>query len=249
MLLIPAIDLKGGRCVRLVQGDMERDTVYSDDPVKMAVKWAEAGARRLHLVDLDGAFEGSPINHNVIHQIAEELPTIDIEVGGGIRDEDTIQSYLDAGVRYVILGTKAVTAPHFVSDVCIEFPGHIMVGLDVRDGKVAIDGWSKLSKHDALDLAQRFESDGVEAIIHTDIGRDGMMEGLNVEATASLARELKIPVYASGGVTNLDDIRRLSQVSKDGVSGAITGKALYEGKLDFSEAQALADQLSDSNFV
>ena len=249
MLLIPAIELKGGKCVRLVQGDMERDTVYSDDPVKMAVKWAEAGARRLHLVDLDGAFEGSPINHNVIHQIAEELPTIDIEVGGGIRDEDTIQSYLDAGVRYVILGTKAVTAPHFVSDVCIEFPGHIMVGLDVRDGKVAIDGWSKLSKHDALDLAQRFESDGVEAIIHTDIGRDGMMEGLNVEATASLARELKIPVYASGGVTNLDDIRRLSQVSKDGVSGAITGKALYEGKLDFSEAQALADQLSESNFV
>ncbi|MAX29055.1 MAG: 1-(5-phosphoribosyl)-5-[(5-phosphoribosylamino)methylideneamino]imidazole-4-carboxamide isomerase [Thiotrichales bacterium] len=249
MLLIPAIDLKGGKCVRLVQGDMERDTVYSDDPVKMAVKWAEAGARRLHLVDLDGAFEGSPINHNAIHQIAEELPTIDIEVGGGIRDEDTIQSYLDAGVRYVILGTKAVTAPHFVSDVCIEFPGHIMVGLDVRDGKVAIDGWSKLSKHDALDLAQRFESDGVEAIIHTDIGRDGMMEGLNVEATASLARELKIPVYASGGVTNLDDIRRLSQVSKDGVSGAITGKALYEGKLDFSEAQALADQLSESNFV
>lgn len=249
MLLIPAIDLKGGRCVRLVQGDMERDTVYSDDPVKMAVKWAEAGARRLHLVDLDGAFEGSPINHHVIHQIAEELPTIDIQVGGGIRDEDTIQSYLDAGVRYVILGTKAVTAPHFVSDVCIEFPGHILVGLDVRNGKVAIDGWSKLSKHDALDIAQRFESDGVEAIIYTDIGRDGMMEGLNVEATASLARELKVPVYASGGVTNLDDIRRLSRVSKDGVSGAITGKALYEGKLDFSEAQALADQLSDSNFV
>ena len=249
MLLIPAIDLKGGKCVRLVQGDMERDTVYSDDPVKMAVKWAEAGARRLHLVDLDGAFEGSPINHHVIHQIAEELPTIDIQVGGGIRDEDTIQSYLDAGVRYVILGTKAVTAPHFVSDVCIEFPGHIMVGLDVRNGKVAIDGWSKLSKHDALDIAQRFESDGVEAIIYTDIGRDGMMEGLNVEATASLARELKIPVYASGGVTNLEDIRRLSSVSKDGVSGAITGKALYEGKLDFSEAQALADQLSDSNSV
>ena len=249
MLLIPAIDLKGGRCVRLVQGDMERDTVYSDDPVKMAVKWAEAGARRLHLVDLDGAFEGSPINHHVIHQIAEELPTIDIQVGGGIRDEDTIQSYLDAGVRYVILGTKAVTAPHFVSDVCIEFPGYIMVGLDVRNGKVAIDGWSKMSKHDALDIAQRFESDGVEAIIYTDIGRDGMMEGLNVEATASLARELKVPVYASGGVTNLDDIRRLSRVSKDGVSGAITGKALYEGKLDFSEAQALADQLSDSNFV
>jgi phosphoribosylformimino-5-aminoimidazole carboxamide ribotide isomerase len=228
---------------------MERDTVYSDDPVKMAVKWAEAGARRLHLVDLDGAFEGGPINHHVIHQIAEELPTIDIQVGGGIRDEDTIQSYLDAGVRYVILGTKAVTAPHFVSDVCIEFPGHIMVGLDVRNGKVAIDGWSKLSKHDALDIAQRFEGDGVEAIIYTDIGRDGMMEGLNVEATASLARELKIPVYASGGVTNLEDIRRLSSVSKDGVSGAITGKALYEGKLDFSEAQALADQLSDSNSV
>ena len=248
MLLIPAIDLKGGKCVRLVQGDMDRDTVYSDDPVKMAVKWAEAGARRLHLVALDGAFEGSPINYEVIHKIVEELPMIDIEVGGGIRDEDTIQNYLDAGVRYVILGTKAVKEPHFVSDVCIEFPGHIIVGLDVRNGKVAIDGWSKLSKHDALALARRFESDGVEAIIHTDIGRDGMMQGLNVEATASLARELKIPVYASGGVTNLDDIRRLSRVSEDGVAGAITGKALYEGKLDFAEAQTLADQLSDPNF-
>ena len=244
MILIPAIDIKGGKCVRLVQGDMEKDTIYSDDPLSMAARWVDEGAKRLHVVDLDGAFGGAPVNRQVIHEIASTFPNVEIQAGGGIRDEDTIQSYLDAGVSYVILGTKAVTAPHFVSDVCIEFPKHIIVGLDVRDGKVAIDGWSKLSRHDAIDLALQFENDGVEAIIYTDIGRDGMMMGLNIESTAALARELKTPVIASGGVTNLEDIRALADVADDGVVGAIIGKAIYEGTLDFSEAQRLANELT-----
>ncbi len=243
MLLIPAIDIKDGKCVRLKQGDMSQDTVYSDDPVGMAEKWVGAGARRLHLVDLNGASDGKPVNSRIIHEIAESCPEVPIQVGGGIRDEDTIQGYLDAGVRYVILGTKAVTAPHFVSDVCLEFPGHIIVGLDVRDGKVAIDGWSKLSRHDAIDLAQHFESDGVAAIVYTDIGRDGMMTGLNVASTVDFARELAIPVIASGGVTDLDDIRALCDVHTEGIDGAITGRAIYEGTLDFSTAQNLADEL------
>jgi phosphoribosylformimino-5-aminoimidazole carboxamide ribotide isomerase len=243
MLLIPAIDIKDGKCVRLMQGDMTRDTVYSDDPVAVARRWVAAGARRLHIVDLNGATDGRPVNSEVIHAIVDACPSIPIQVGGGIRDEDTIQQYLDAGVRFVILGTKAVTAPHFVSDVCLEFPGHIIVGLDVRDGKVAIDGWSKLSKHDAIDLAQHFQNDGVEAIVFTDIGRDGMMSGLNIEATVAFARALTIPVIASGGVTNLDDIRRLCGVHAEGIEGAITGRAIYEGTLDFSTAQQLADEL------
>ncbi len=246
MLLIPAIDLKDGKCVRLKQGRMDDDTIYSDDPVAVAGRWIEAGARRLHIVDLDGATTGKPVNSGVIHDIAEKFPTIPIQVGGGIRDEDSIQEYLDAGVRYCILGTKAVTAPHFVSDVCLEFPGHIIVGLDVRDGKVAIEGWSKLSRHDAIDLAQHYETDGVAAIVFTDISRDGMMGGLNIDATVAFARELAIPVIASGGVTNLDDIRALCAVEAEGVSAAITGRAIYEGTLDLAEAQALADELCEA---
>ena len=243
MLLIPAIDLKDGKCVRLKQGDMSQVTVYSDDPVSVARRWVDAGARRLHIVDLDGASDGKPVNSVIIHEIADSCPDVPIQVGGGIRDEETIQEYLDAGVRFVILGTKAVTAPHFVSDVCIEFPGHIIVGLDVREGKVAIDGWSKLSRHDAVDLAQHFETDGVAAIVFTDIGRDGMMSGLNVEATVNFARNLNVPVIASGGVANLDDIRALCDVHEEGIDGAITGRAIYEGTLEFSEAQILADEL------
>jgi phosphoribosylformimino-5-aminoimidazole carboxamide ribotide isomerase len=243
MLLIPAIDIKDGKCVRLRQGDMQRDTVYSDDPVATAERWVAAGARRLHIVDLNGASDGRPVNSDIIHRIAERFPQVPVQVGGGIRDEDTIQRYLDAGVRYVILGTKAVTAPHFVSDVCLEFPGHIIVGLDVRDGKVAIDGWSKLSRHDAVDLALHFQEDGVEAIVFTDIGRDGMMTGLNLDATVAFARNLTIPVIASGGVTNLDDIRALCSVHQEGIDGAITGRAIYEGSLDFAAAQHLADEL------
>jgi phosphoribosylformimino-5-aminoimidazole carboxamide ribotide isomerase len=244
MLLIPAIDIKDGKCVRLKQGRMADETVYSEDPLAMAERWVNAGARRLHIVDLDGAIRGKPVNSTIIHDIAERFPEVPIQVGGGIRDEDTIQAYLDAGVRYVILGTKAVTSPHFVSDVALEFPGHIIVGLDVRDGKVAIEGWSKLSRHDAIDLAQQFEHDGVAAIVFTDIHRDGMMDGLNIEATVAFAKELAIPIIASGGVTNLDDIRLLCSVEEEGVTAAITGRAIYEGSLDLKEAQELADQLS-----
>ncbi len=244
MLLIPAIDIKDGKCVRLRQGRMDDDTVYSDDPVAMAHRWVTAGARRLHIVDLNGATDGRPVNSEVIHEIARAFPQVPVQVGGGIRDEDTIQIYLDAGVRYVIIGTKAVTAPHFVSDICLEFPGHILVGLDVKDGKVAIEGWSKLSRHDAVDLAKKFEEDGVEGIIFTDIRRDGMMNGLNMEATIDFARPLRIPVFASGGVTNLDDIRALVAAEPEGIAGAVTGRAIYEGTLDFRAAQALADELS-----
>ncbi|MCB1875253.1 MAG: 1-(5-phosphoribosyl)-5-[(5-phosphoribosylamino)methylideneamino]imidazole-4-carboxamide isomerase [Chromatiales bacterium] len=242
MLLIPAIDLKDGKCVRLRQGKMDLETVFADDPVSMADRWVEEGAKRLHIVDLNGAIEGKPMNADVIHRICEKYPDLPIQVGGGIRDEDTIQAYLDAGVNYVIIGTKAVSAPHFVRDVCLEFPGHILVGLDAKDGRVAIDGWSKLSKHDVIDLAQHFEEDGVEAIIYTDISRDGMMNGVNVEATARLAAAIRIPVIAAGGVTNLDDVRALGEAREDGILGAITGRAIYEGTLDFAEGQRLAEQ-------
>lgn len=244
MLLIPAIDLKDGHCVRLRQGRMEDNTVFSEDPVAMAERWVKAGARRLHLVDLDGAIEGRPVNADVIHRIAEAFPDIPIQVGGGIRDDDTIQSYLDAGVSYAIIGTSAVNEPHFVADVCLEFPGHIIVGLDAKDGKVAIDGWSKLSHHDVIDLAQHFEKDGVEAIIYTDISRDGMMSGVNVEATVALARAITIPVIASGGIAGEEDIRALCAVAGEGILGAVLGRALYEGALDFAAAQTLSDELT-----
>lgn len=242
MLIIPAIDLKDGKCVRLRQGRMEDETIFSDDPVAIASQWVEAGARRLHIVDLNGAFEGRPINAEVVHAIAEAYPELPIQIGGGIRDADTVQTYLDAGVQYIIIGTKAVSTPHFVNEICLEFPGHIIVGLDAKEGKVAIDGWSKLSKHDVIDLAQHFENDGVEAIIYTDIGRDGMMNGVNIEATVKLAQAVRIPVIASGGITNMEDIKQLSAVADEGIMGAITGRAIYEGTLDFAEAQKYADE-------
>jgi phosphoribosylformimino-5-aminoimidazole carboxamide ribotide isomerase len=241
MLLIPAIDLKDGKCVRLRQGRMEENTVFSEDPVAVAGRWVAAGARRLHLVDLDGAFAGKPRNAETIHAIRAAYPDVEIQVGGGIRDEETIQGYLNAGVDFVIIGTKAVSAPHFVSDVTAEFPNHIIIGLDARDGKVAIDGWSKLSHHDVIDLAQKFEEDGVEAIIYTDISRDGMMEGVNIEATARLARAIHIPVIASGGIATIDDIKALGGIAGDGVIGAVTGRAIYEGTLDFAAGLKLAE--------
>ncbi len=244
MLVIPAIDIKDGKCVRLRQGRMNEETVFSDDPVAMARRWVGAGARRLHIVDLNGAYAGKPVNAAAIQAIRSAFPDVPMQVGGGIRDEDTIQAYLDMGVHFVILGTKAVNAPHFVSDVCAEFPGHIIVGLDAKDGKVAIDGWSKLSGHDVIDLAKKYQDDGVEAIIYTDIGRDGMMSGVNIEATVKLANAISIPVIASGGITNIDDIRRLCEVGDAGIVGAITGRAIYEGTLDFAAAQKLADELS-----
>ena len=243
MLLIPAIDLKGGLCVRLRQGRMDDETVFSDDPLAVAQRWVDAGCRRLHIVDLDGAVSGSPENAEVIRGITERFPDIPVQVGGGIRDDDTIQSYLDAGVAYVIIGTKAVNAPHFVADVCAEFPGHIFIGLDARNGKVATDGWSKLSHHDVIDLAQQFERDGAECIVYTDIERDGMLSGANVEATVALARSIKIPVIASGGIHTIDDVRALCEVADEGIAGAITGRAIYEGSLDFAQGQSLADEI------
>jgi len=243
MLLIPAIDIKDGKCVRLRQGDMDDSTVYGNDPVAMAERWIEAGARRLHIVDLDGALSGKPENADIVHNIIEAHPSVIMQVGGGIRDEDTIQTYLDAGVNYVIIGTRAVTTPHFVSDVCLEFPGHIIVGLDAKEGKLATEGWSKLSHHDAFDMAKRFEDDGVASIVYTDIGRDGMMSNINIESTVELCRQINVPVIASGGLSNMANIKALCAVAAEGIEGAITGRAIYEGNLDFKEAQALADKL------
>jgi len=244
MIVIPAIDLKDGKCVRLRQGSMDEVTVFSEDPVAMADQWVEAGARRLHIVDLDGATSGGPKNREIVHAIAENHPDLPIQIGGGIRDEDTVQAYLDAGVQYVIIGTKAVSAPHFVNDLCLEFPGHIIIGLDAKDGKVAIDGWSKLSHHDVIDMAQHFETDGVAAIVFTDISRDGMMQGVNVESTAELSAAIHIPVIASGGVTNEDDIKRLCETDEEGIVGVIVGRALYEGTIELQHAQKLADSYS-----
>lgn len=244
MILIPAIDIKEGRCVRLRQGRMDDETVFSEDPVAVADQWVGQGARRLHIVDLDGAVAGRPVNDGLVADIVRNHPDVPVQVGGGIRDEDAVQAYLDAGVRWVIIGTRAVNAPHLLPDLCAEFPGHIVVGLDTKDGKVAVDGWSKLSHHDVIDLAQQLEADGIEAIVHTDIGRDGMLTGVNLEATVALAQAIQIPVIASGGITSLDDVRAICEVEDEGVMGAVTGRAIYEGTLDFAEGQKLADALT-----
>lgn len=245
MLLIPAIDLKEGCCVRLKQGLMEQATVFSDSPAETALHWRNQGARRLHLVDLNGAFAGVPQNFPVIKEIlATVAKDIPVQLGGGIRDLETIEKYLDLGLTDVIIGTAAVKNPEFVREACKEFPGQIIVGLDAKDSMVAIDGWATVTEHHVVDLAQRFEDDGVNSIIYTDIGRDGMMSGVNIEATVKLAQSVNIPIIASGGLTNLDDIRALCAVEKEGVSGAITGRAIYEGSIDFAQAQKLADSLA-----
>ncbi|MGJ7575265.1 1-(5-phosphoribosyl)-5-[(5-phosphoribosylamino)methylideneamino]imidazole-4-carboxamide isomerase [Variovorax sp. RB2P76] len=245
MLLIPAIDLKDGHCVRLKQGDMDQSTVFSDDPAAMARKWVTAGARRLHLVDLNGAFAGKPQNHAAIKAILQEVgDDIPVQLGGGIRDLDTIERYIDDGLRYVIIGTAAVKNPGFLKDACSAFGGHIIVGLDAKDGKVATDGWSKLTGHEVADLGKKFEDYGVESIIYTDIGRDGMLSGINIEATVRLARALTIPVIASGGLSNMLDIDNLCAVESDGIEGVICGRAIYSGDLDFAAAQARADELA-----
>ena len=241
MLIIPAIDLKDGQCVRLRQGLMEDSTVFSDDPVAVARRWVEAGCRRLHLVDLNGAFAGEPVNGEVVTAIAAAYPELPIQIGGGIRSLETIEHYVRAGVDYVIIGTKAVKEPAFVAEACAAFPGKVIVGLDAKDGLVATDGWAEVSTVLATDLARRFESDGVSAIVYTDIARDGMMQGVNVEATVAMARASSIPVIASGGITNLDDIKALLAVAREGICGAITGRAIYEGTLDVAEAQRLCD--------
>ena len=248
MLIIPAIDLKDGQCVRLKQGIMEDATVFSDNPGNMAKHWLEQGAQRLHLVDLDGAFAGKPKNELIIREIVETIDgKIPIQLGGGIRDLETIDRYLDYGITYVIIGTAAVKISGFLQDACDAFPGNILVGLDAKDGKVAVNGWSKITGHDVIELAKKFEGYGVEAVIYTDIGRDGMLNGVNVKATVELANELMVPVIASGGITNLNDVKTLCEIEHEGIIGAITGRAIYEGSLDFREAQQLADKMSAGN--
>ena len=248
MLLIPAIDLKDGKCVRLKQGAMDKVTVFSDDPAATAERWLKLGARRLHVVDLNGAAAGRPRNESAIKAIAaavgDKLP---IQLGGGIRDLDTVEKLLDSGASYVIIGTAAVKTPGFLHDACTAFPGHVMVALDAKDGKVAVDGWSKLTGHEVLDLARKFQDYGVEAIIYTDIGRDGMLTGVNIAATVALARALTVPLIATGGITSLEDIKSLCKVQHEGITGAITGRAIYEGTLDFAKAQKLADELSNKD--
>ncbi|GAB3263752.1 1-(5-phosphoribosyl)-5-[(5-phosphoribosylamino)methylideneamino] imidazole-4-carboxamide isomerase [Chitinimonas naiadis] len=244
MLIIPAIDLKDGQCVRLRQGEMDSADVFGD-PAEMARRWLDAGARRLHLVDLNGAFAGKPKNLEAVKAILEVVGSdIPVQLGGGIRDLETIEKYLEAGLRYVIIGTAAVKTPGFLHEACDAFPGSVIVGLDAKDGKVAIDGWSKITGHDVIDLAKRFEDYGVESIIYTDIGRDGMLSGVNIDATVKLAQHLTVPVIASGGLTNLDDVQRLCAVEGEGVAGVIAGRSIYEGTLDFAAAQQLADELN-----
>jgi len=244
MLLIPAIDLKDGHCVRLKQGDMDQATIFSQEPAAMARHWVERGARRLHLVDLNGAFAGKPKNEDAIRAIIAEVGgEIPVQLGGGIRDLDTIERYLDDGLSYVIIGTAAVKNPGFLQEACTAFGGHIIVGLDAKDGKVATDGWSKLTGHEVVDLARKFEDYGVESIIYTDIGRDGMLQGINIDATVRLARSVKIPIIASGGLSSLGDIEALCEVEGEGIEGVICGRAIYSGDLDFSEAQTRADSL------
>tara|TARA_Y100001934_G_scaffold231740_1_gene280063 strand:- start:435 stop:1178 length:744 start_codon:yes stop_codon:yes gene_type:complete len=243
MILIPAIDIKSGRCVRLRQGDFSKETVFSNDPLAIAKKWIDQGAKRLHIVDLDGAVNGKPVNKNTITDIAKEFPDVSIQVGGGVRDEQTIESYLDIGVEFVIVGTRAVNEPQFVKNLCHKYKGHIMIGLDAKNGKIAIDGWSTFSKNDVVDFAKEFEDSGVVAIIYTDIARDGMLSGTNVEATAKLATAVSTPIIASGGIRDLEDIRNLLSVGESLIAGAITGRAIYEGTLRFEEANKLV--LSD----
>ncbi|WP_372527616.1 1-(5-phosphoribosyl)-5-[(5-phosphoribosylamino)methylideneamino]imidazole-4-carboxamide isomerase [Piscinibacter sp.] len=247
MLLIPAIDLKDGKCVRLKRGDMNDSTTFGEDPAAMARRWVQAGARRLHLVDLNGAFAGRPINEaaikSILAEVGEEIP---VQLGGGIRDLDTIERYLDDGLSFIIIGTAAVKSPGFLKDACSAFGGHIIVGLDAKDGKVATDGWSKLTGHEVVDLAKKFEDYGVEGVIYTDIGRDGMLSGINIDATVRLAQSLTIPVIASGGLSNLADIERLCAVESEGIEGVICGRAIYNGDLDFASAQRRADELSGS---
>ena len=244
MLLIPAIDLKDGKCVRLKQGDMSQSTTFGEDPAAMARRWVNAGARRLHLVDLNGAFAGKPVNEAAVKAILAEVgDEIPVQLGGGIRDLDTIERYLDDGLSFIIIGTAAVKSPGFLKDACSAFGGHIIVGLDAKDGKVATDGWSKLTGHEVVDLARKFQDYGVEGVIYTDIGRDGMLSGINIDATVKLAQALTIPVIASGGLSHMSDIDQLCAIEAQGVTGVICGRAIYSGELDFASAQARADAL------
>ncbi|CAB5498913.1 Phosphoribosylformimino-5-aminoimidazole carboxamide ribotide isomerase [Bathymodiolus thermophilus thioautotrophic gill symbiont] len=242
MIIIPAIDLKDGQCVRLRQGLMEDSTVFSDNPVDMAAQWVAQGAKRLHLVDLNGAFEGKPMNADSVMAITQAFPELPVQIGGGIRNMEVASAYIEAGIGYLIIGSKAVTHPQFVTELCGEFAGKIIVGLDANDGFVAIDGWATKTDKQVSELAKRFEQDGVSSIVYTDIARDGMMQGVNVEATANLAKQTSIPIIASGGITNMQDISGLLVEAHHGITGAITGRAIYEGTLDFAKAQKLCDE-------
>lgn len=244
MLLIPAIDLQKGRCVRLRQGDLVNNvTVYNEDAVDQAGQWADLGAKRIHIVDLDGAKTGKPVNAGLIREMIEEIgDAAEIELGGGIRSLEQIEKYVDAGVRYVVIGTAAVKQSGFLREACAVFPGHIVVALDAKDGIVATDGWVKSTGHDVIDLAKRFQDYGVEAFLYTDIARDGMLSGVNVEATAQLARAVNVPVIASGGMHTLDDVAALLKVESDGVMGAVLGRSLYEGTIDFEKALELVEK-------
>jgi phosphoribosylformimino-5-aminoimidazole carboxamide ribotide isomerase len=247
MLLIPAIDLKDGKCVRLKQGDMSDATTFGEDPAAMARRWLDAGARRLHLVDLNGAFAGKPVNEGAVKAILRAVDNrIPVQLGGGIRDLDTIERYLDDGLSWVIIGTAAVKNPGFLRDACSAFGGHIIVGLDARDGKVATDGWSKLTGHEVVDLAKKFEDYGVEAVVYTDIGRDGMLAGINIDATVRLAQSLTIPVIASGGLSDIADLEKLCAVEGEGIDGVICGRSIYTGALDFVQAQRRVDELNEA---
>ena len=241
MIIIPAIDLKDGQCVRLRKGIMEDTTVFSNNPTEMASKWVAEGARRLHLVDLNGAFEGKPINADCVNEITKSFPDLPVQIGGGIRDLQTANAYIEAGISYLIIGTMAVTNPDFVEKLCDEFPNKIIVGLDANNGLVATDGWAKQTDIDVVELSKKYEQFGVNSIVYTDIARDGMMQGVNVEATANLAKKTSIPIIASGGITNLDDITALLKNAHHGIMGAITGRAIYEGQLDFNDAQTMSD--------
>ena len=245
MIIIPAIDLKDGQCVRLRKGIMEDTTVFSNNPTEMASKWVAEGARRLHLVDLNGAFEGKPINADCVNEITKSFPNLPVQIGGGIRDLQTANAYIEAGISYLIIGTMAVTNPDFVEKLCDEFPNKIIVGLDANNGLVATDGWAKQTDIDVVELSKKYEQYGVNSIVYTDIARDGMMQGVNVEATANLAKKTSIPIIASGGITNLDDIAALLKNVHHGIMGAITGRAIYEGQLDFNDAQSMSD-INDS---
>jgi len=245
VILFPAIDLKNGQCVRLEQGDMARVTVFNLDPAAQARAFAAQGFEYLHVVDLDGAFAGKPINALAVEAMLREV-AIPVQLGGGIRDLDTIERLLDGGLSYIIIGTAAVKNPGFLRDACSAFGGHIIVGLDAKDGKVATDGWSKLTGHEVADLAKKFEDYGVDGLIYTDIGRDGMLSGVNIDATVKLARGLTIPVIASGGLASLGDIERLCAVEEVGIEGVICGRAIYSGELDFAAAQARADELANA---
>jgi phosphoribosylformimino-5-aminoimidazole carboxamide ribotide isomerase len=242
MKIIPAIDIQNGNCVRLKQGDFTKETIFHSSPIDIAQKWVDEGAERLHIVDLDGARLGSPINMAVISKICDKFPSIPVQIGGGIRDLETAEKYLSAGASFIIVGTKAVENPNFIKILCSKFPKKVIVGIDAKNGEVATEGWLSISDKNAIDFAKIFENLGVAEIVYTDIEKDGMMKGLNIEATLDLAKNVKIPIIASGGVSCIEDIYKIGAYTKSGISGIIIGRALYEKKFNIEEAKKVFDK-------